>query len=389
MKKSRDVIDRLNKVINESVLGAALIRVLNSQKAEGEKFSSANSEARGVGLKILNMFAALIPAITFVANLGMLIILVLGGHFVISRSMSLGDFAAFNSYVALLIFPILIVGFMSSIISQSQASYDRIRGVLDAKEEVEEGVIKSEILGSIEFRNVDVKYGEKMALKDASFKVEPRTKTAIIGPTAAGKTQILYLLTRLITPTAGTILVDGKPITEYDAPALHKQIGFVFQDSIIFNLTLRENIAFGGEVSEGELDKAIKTAELSDLIAALPEGLGTIISERGSSLSGGQKQRIMLARALALNPKILLLDDFTARVDNKTERKIIANLAENYPDITLVSVTQKIASVEHYDKIILLMEGEVVASGKHAELLTSSPEYAQIYESQKSTSHYE
>ncbi len=389
MKRSREVIDWLNKVINESVLGASLIRVLNSQGYEVDKFVKANTEAKNVGLQILAMFAALIPAITFVANLAMLIILVLGGHFVISGSMSLGDFAAFNSYISLLIFPILVVGIMSSIISQAQASYDRIREVLDKKDDTKVGIIKKELAGHIEFKDVGVKYGEKSVLKNISFEIMPHTKTAIIGPTAAGKTQVLHLLTRLIPTTTGTIKIDDENINDYDPEILHKQIGFVFQDSIIFNLTLRENIAFGGVANEADLEKAIKTSELYDFISLLPEGLDTVISERGSSLSGGQKQRIMLARALALNPRVLLLDDFTARVDNKTEKKIIENLAVNYPNITLVSVTQKISSVEDYDQVILFMEGEVIATGTHQKLLNTSPEYAQIYDSQKSTNHYE
>lgn len=389
MKKSREVIDWLNKVINESVLGSALIRVLNSQGPEFDKFVKANTQAKDVGLQILRIFASLIPVITLVANLAMLVILMLGGHFVISGSMSLGDFAAFNSYIGLLIFPILVVGIMGNAISQAQASYDRIREVLDAKEDESNGTLKKELEGRIEFKEVNVKYGEKFALKDVSFEIEPHTKTAIIGPTAAGKSQALHLLTRLISPTSGAIKIDGQLITEYEASALHKQIGFVFQESVIFNLTLRENIAFGGVASESDLKKAIETAELDDFIATLPGGITTVISERGSSLSGGQKQRIMLARALTLNPKVLLLDDFTARVDNKTEQKIVSNLMANYPTLTLVSVTQKIAAIESYDKIILLMEGEVVASGTHKELLTCSPEYVQIYDSQKSTSNYE
>jgi ATP-binding cassette subfamily B protein len=170
---------------------------------------------------------------------------------------------------------------------------------------------------------------------------------------------------------------------------LHLQVGFVFQDSIIFNLTLRENIAFSKTVKDEDLEKAIRTAELKDFVDSLPEKLDTVVSERGTSLSGGQKQRIMLARALALSPKILLLDDFTARVDSTTERKILENVHRNYPGITLLSVTQKIASVEDYDQIILLMEGEVLAAGTHAQLMGTSPEYVQIYDSQRSTSHYE
>jgi len=157
----------------------------------------------------------------------------------------------------------------------------------------------------------------------------------------------------------------------------------------MFNLTLRENIAFSKTVKDEDLENAVATAELKDFIATLPSGLDTVVSERGTSLSGGQKQRIMLARALALNPRVLLLDDFTARVDSQTERKILENVFLNYPGMTLLSVTQKIASVEDYDQIILLMEGEVLAVGTHRELMETCPEYVQIYDSQRSTSHYE
>lgn len=154
-------------------------------------------------------------------------------------------------------------------------------------------------------------------------------------------------------------------------------------------MSVRENIAFNASVSAADFDRAVRAAELSDFIDALPEGLDTIVAERGGTLSGGQKQRIMLARALALNPKILLLDDFTARVDGQTEQKILANLAREYPQTTVISVTQKIASIEHYEKVLVLMEGELIALGTHAELLTTSPEYVQMYESQKSTNQYE
>jgi ATP-binding cassette subfamily B protein len=157
----------------------------------------------------------------------------------------------------------------------------------------------------------------------------------------------------------------------------------------MFNLTLRENIAFSKTVRDEDLEKAIDTSELKEFVGTLPQGLDTIVSERGTSLSGGQKQRIMLARALALNPRVLLLDDFTARVDTATERKILDNVHRNYPGLTLLSVTQKIAPVEQYDQIVLLMEGEILASGTHAELMDTCPEYVQIYDSQRSTQHYE
>ena len=152
---------------------------------------------------------------------------------------------------------------------------------------------------------------------------------------------------------------------------------------------MRENIAFSGEASEEAIQKAIETAELKEFVDTLPEKLDTVVSERGSNLSGGQKQRIMLARALVLEPKILLLDDFTARIDRKTENKILCNIENNYPEITIVSVTQKIASIKHFEKIVLLMEGEIIAEGTHKELLETCLEYVQVYNSQRSTSHYE
>ncbi|MCK9360946.1 ABC transporter ATP-binding protein/permease [Patescibacteria group bacterium] len=388
-KQAQEVVDRLNKTINESILGAALIRVLNAGKEEDVKFAEVNTQAKNVGISILRMFASMIPLITFLASAATLTILGFGGHLVIAGEMTVGQLAAFNSYVAILIFPIIMIGFMSSLIGRAAASYARIAEVLDAPAAAEGGEEIATLRGDIEMKDVSILVGEKAILKDVSFALSAGTRTAIIGPTAAGKTQLLYALTGLITPTKGVVLYDQRPVTVYDPQSLHSQLGLVFQDSIIFNLTLRENISFGQDISPEYFEKAMETAELSDFVHTLPDGLDTLVSERGTSLSGGQKQRLMLARALALNPKILLLDDFTARVDTNTEHRILANVRKNYPNLTLVSVTQKIASVEDYDRIILLMEGEVLAQGTHAELMSRSPEYVQIFESQRSTNRYE
>ncbi|MDP4256551.1 MAG: ABC transporter ATP-binding protein, partial [Bacteroidota bacterium] len=388
-KTSREIIDWLNKVINESILGAALIRVVNSQTSEYNKFLEANGKALNLGITIVKLFATLIPVIVLSASLASLGILVLGGHFVISGSMTLGTFQAFMSYLAMLIFPILVIGFMSNVIAAATASYNRVTMLLEAPDTRDTGTLTSRLTGRIELKDVSVDYSGKPALRNLSFTLTPSSKTAIIGPTAAGKTQLLYLLTALTKPTTGAIEFDGHAIEEYNKEDFHRQVGFVFQDSIIFNMSIRENIAFSDTVTDESLDLAIRTAELRDFIDGLPEGLNTIVSERGSSLSGGQKQRIMLARALALNPRILLLDDFTSRVDSQTEEKILENVKRNYPGITLLSVTQKISSIREYDQIMLLMEGEMLATGKHEELMGSSPEYVQIYNSQRSTSHYE
>jgi ATP-binding cassette, subfamily B, bacterial len=388
-KKGREVIDWLNKVINESILGSAIIRVLNAQHHEYRKFLAASAEARDVGIGIVTLFATLIPLITLLANLATLVILALGGYQVISGDLSLGDFAAFNSYVALLIFPIIVIGFMSNMIAQASASYERIYQVMDAPETADTGKIDKPLQGHIHFNNVTVKYDGKPALKSVSFSIEPGTRTAIIGPTAAGKSQLLYLLTGLVKPDEGSVEFDGENIDRYNKEYFHNQIGFVFQDSVLFNLSLRENIAFSDTVTDESLQKAIDTAGLKEFMDSLPDRLNTIVSERGTSLSGGQKQRIMLARALALNPKILLLDDFTSRVDPQTEKRILQNVRQNYPGITLVSVTQKISPVKDFDIIVLLMEGELIATGTHKTLRATCPEYIQIYESQKSTSYYE
>jgi ATP-binding cassette subfamily B protein len=388
-KRGQEAIDWLNRVINESILGATLVRILNSQRFEAEKFTAANIESRDIGLAILRIMSAMIPVITLAVNLATIIILLLGGHFVMQGGMTLGDFTAFNSYLALLIFPIILLGFMSNVMAQAGASYMRLSTVLMAPETKKSGTLWPALQGDLAVENVSLAFGDKEALKNVSFSAKRGTKTAVIGPTAAGKTQLLYVLIGLLEPTAGTVTYDSEPLDAYDKEALHRQVGFVFQDSILFNMTLRENIAFSSSVTDQDLEKAIAAAELTDFIGTLPEGLDTLVSERGTTLSGGQKQRVMLARALALNPKVLLLDDFTARVDTTTERAIVRNIHEQYPGITLISVTQKIASVEDYDQILLLMEGELLASGTHAKLMETSPEYVQIYDSQRSTNVYE
>ncbi len=388
-RKTQETIDWLNRIINESILAAALVRLVNSQQYEYEKFLEANTQAKQIGFRIIQLFAGLLPIITFCTNVATLSIVLLGGRFVIDGSMSLGSFTAFNTYLAILIFPILIIGFMSNVIAQASASWGRVAEVLSREEMQDVGTTVADLSGAVEVSGVSLRLGEKQVLNNVSFSLVPGTRNAIVGPTAAGKTQLLYLVAGLRAPSVGSITYDGRAIGTYDKESLHSQVSIVFQDSSVFNLSLRENIAFSASASDDSLQKAIDTAELGDFVASLPEGLDTVVSERGTSLSGGQKQRIMLARALAQNPRVLLLDDFTARVDTATEHKILANVERTYPGITLLSVTQKIASVEHYDQIIVLMEGEVVAQGTHEELLATSPEYVQIYQSQQSTNAYE
>ncbi|MCW5914139.1 MAG: ABC transporter ATP-binding protein [Chitinophagaceae bacterium] len=388
-QKSQGVIDQLNKIINESILASALIRVLNAQLLESQKFITISGKGRDIGISIVKLFSTLIPVIVLTSNLAQFAVLTVGGRYIILGDMTLGEFAAFNSYISILIFPILVIGFTSNIIARASASFRRIRHILDEPDSIDIGTIDTPVKGNITLRNVSLQIKDKYILRDISFDIKERSRTAIIGPTAAGKSQLLNILTGLIKPTAGEILYDGIPESQYKSETILRQTGIVFQGSTIFNLSLRENIAFNKSVTEAELSKAIRTAEIDNFIGTLPEGIDTPISERGTNLSGGQKQRIMLARALSVNPAILILDDFTARVDAATELKIGENLTKNYPDMTIISVTQKIEPVKNYDQIILIMQGELIASGTHEELLKNCPEYMQIHKSQQSLTDIE
>lgn len=430
-QEGQENLEKINAIINESIVGASLVRVLSARAEEIKKFAKTNSTTRDIGLNIVKSISALIPAVVFLANMTTIIIVWFGGQAVIEGEFTIGSFSAFLSYAALFIWPLFVLAFVGPMIGRGLVSIKRINSILDSEVEPDTGTYDGEIKGNIEFDHVTLKYkdeagNERIILKDITFKIEAGTKTAIIGPTAAGKTQIFYLMSGMVPPTEGKILVDGRALTEFKNKSFLSHMGLVFQDSIMFNSSFRDNISFGSDSIDtivgadqsahkapatgadqsaqavpasgadqstlnttDNLQKAIQTAELTDFVAELPKGLDTHISERGTSLSGGQKQRIMLARALAINPQILLLDDFTARVDRTTEATILSNVSKNYPDVTLISITQKIEPIQNYDHIIVVMEGELVASGKHEDLLKNSFEYRQIYESQQSTEQNE
>lgn len=381
------VTDNLNRIISESVAAAGLVRVLNTQESEKNKLTKYNLEAKDVGIKILKGFGIMIPTIGLISSLATLIILYFGGNMLTQGQLSFGDFVAFNTYLSLLIFPILILGFLGSSITSAFVSLNRLTEIVTSSQESLFGNFSQDLKGEIAVQNVKLSFENREVLKGVSLRILPKQRTAILGPTGSGKTQLMYLMSGLIKPTEGQILYDYKPLYEYSQKSFYEQVGVVFQDSVLFNTTIRENVAFKTGISEDNIWKALETAELADYVRTLPEGLETKISERGTNLSGGQKQRLMLARSLAANPKILFLDDFTARVDVGTEARIWQNLQTNYPELTLVVITQKVSTAEKFDNVILLMEGELLASGTHAELVESSIEYLQIVNSQQSTEH--
>ena len=384
--RSQAIIDKLNKTINESIVASALIRIVNAQQIEFQKFNNVSNEAKNVGTAVVNLFSSLIPLIGIIANLSIVAVLFVGGKSIIAGTFTIGEFTAFISYISMLIFPIIVIGFISNLLARAAVSYARISEILYAPNQKPRGTIAKEITGKIAFKDVTLSINNKDILKKISFEIQSHSRTAILGPTAAGKTQIFYLLAGLLSQSSGEILIDGIALQDYSQKSLSDQIGLVFQDSSLFNTTVKENINFKNTANDVNIQKAIETAELSEFIAKLPHGINTIIAERGTSLSGGQKQRITLARALVINPKVLLLDDFTSRVDRDTEQKIFANLKKDYKDITQILITQQISSVMDFDEIILIMEGEILAKGTHQELLKTSVEYKQIFNSQMSVS---
>ena len=383
--RAQGIIDKLNKTINESIIASSLIRIVNSQSIELQKFQIVSGEAKENGLAILKLFSTLIPLISIIANISTVVILLIGGRSIVAGTFTIGGLSAFLSYISMLIFPIIILGFISNILARAGVSYERISQVLDAPIPNLYGYTSRKIDGQIKFKDVCLNLGNKQVLKNISFNIKAHSRTAILGPTAAGKTQILYLLSGLLPPTSGQIFIDNIPLGDYSQKSLSDQIGLVFQDSSIFNTTIMENVNFKNIVDQANIDKAVNSAELGNFIKTLSKGYDTKIAERGNNLSGGQKQRITLARALAINPQILLLDDFTARVDKDTEKKIFANIAKDYPHLTQILITQQISSIIDFDQIILIMEGELLAVGTHKELLKKSEEYQQIYNSQMST----
>lgn len=389
-RQGQENLEKINAMINETIIGAALVRVLDSASTEIKKFFIVNQKSKELGFAVVRNISSLIPIIMLLANITTIIIIWFGGNQVVSGTLTVGNFSAFIAYSAMFIWPLFVLSFVGTSISRGGVSLKRINDVINASVEGETGNHVKDIQGNIEFKNVSLVYKneegeEKTVLKNISFSIGAHTKCAILGPTAAGKTQIFYLLAGLVQPTSGEILIDGVPMNSYLPSELLTHIGLVFQESIIFNTTFRDNIALSNKVNDDSLKVSIDTAELTDLLESLPNGLNTLVSERGTSLSGGQKQRLMLARALAISPDILLLDDFTARVDNTTEARILSNVAMNYPDVTLISITQKVEPIKDYQKIIVIMEGELVAVGTNSELLENSFEYRQILESQIST----
>ena len=383
-QKSQENLTQLNGTLSENINGAMLIRVLSAFNFEKSKYLRDSSESRNLSIAIVKSFSFLLPATTLITNIVTIIFLYYGGRLTTNGELSVGQLTAFISYFALLIAPIFILGFSSQGISQALNSWKRIEPILNANFQSQEGEYVQDIIkGDLEVKNLTLEFGGKKVLDSVNFKIPAGSKTAIIGPTGAGKSQLLNILIGLSQPNTGEVILDGQNIQNWNRSKLLNRLGIVFQESLIFNTSFHKNIKLDRELTQIEIEKAIETADLQNYVIDNQAHINSKIDEKGANLSGGQKQRLTLARALAGSPDLLLLDDFTARVDSETENRIKQSINSNYPNTQIIQVTQKISAIQDYDNIIVIMEGQILGQGTHTELMQSTPEYKQIFESQQ------
>ncbi len=386
--KVQQKLSALNTVLQENLAGIKVIKAFTREKEQQAKFRVAADATMNQAIAISRLFTFLFPLVFLIANLGQAAILYVGGKQIISGLLTLGEWQEFSLYLVYLFFPVAQFGFIITQMGQAAASAERIFEILDAKSDIVDSPNAKtlpEVKGEVKFENVTFRYfgGGEPVLNKVSFTAEPGETIALLGATGSGKTSIINLLPRFYDPTEGRITIDGYDLREVTLDSLRSQIGIVLQETTLFGGTIRENIAFGKpDATLEEIQAAAKAAAAHDFIMSFPDGYDTHVGERGTTLSGGQKQRIAIARALLLNPHILILDDSTSSVDLATEAQIQAALEKLMKGRTSFVIAQRISTVMNADKILVLDKGAIVAQGRHADLMENEPIYAEIYNSQ-------
>jgi ATP-binding cassette, subfamily B, multidrug efflux pump len=383
-------LDRLNTVLQENIAGARLVKAFVRADHEGQRFDAANEDLTMRNVKVMTFMSTMSPVLTFLVNIGIVLVVYSGGMRVIQGSMTDGQIVAFINYLSTTMGPLLMMTMLANTWANGIASAGRINEVLDTEPEVQDiagaGELPESAKASVVFNNVSFHYNgssETTVLDQIYLAAEPGKTIAILGATGAGKSSLINLIPRFYDPTHGGVEIDGVDIRTVKQDSLLSQVGIVPQETILFSGSVRDNIRYGKpDATEAEVIAAAKAAQAHDFILQLPQGYDTHIEERGVNLSGGQKQRIAIARAIILKPKILIMDDSTSSVDVETETKIQDALQEMMADRTSFVVAQRISTVLRADKIIVIDMGKIAAQGTHAELMVSSPIYQEIYESQ-------
>lgn len=390
MRKS---FGKLNTNVQENISGIQTVKSLSREAFQTEKFNVSNSDYKELNIKTANIWAKYFPLMEFLGNICVIALLGYGGYLVMNEQLSYGELVAFYSLVGYILWPIMSLGFTINMFSQAKASGERLLEILDADEKIVDcsNALESETFeGKVTFKDVTLRYAddENAALKRINFTAKPGEVIGLIGSTGSGKTSITQLITRFYEPVSGEVLIDDKKVDQYSLRSLRNNIGFVLQESFLFSSTIKANISYGRpDATMEEIIDAAKRAQAHHFIMELPDGYDTMLGERGMGLSGGQKQRIAIARAICLNPSILILDDATSAVDMDTEFQIQQALREVMAGRTTFIIAHRISSLKHANEILVLENGKIAERGTHEALLSNNGSYQRIYEIQYKDRH--
>ncbi len=373
--------------VQENLSGVRVVRAYVQETSELAHFEKLNQSYIGENLRLAKISGLFNPLLTTLVGFSFLLVLWFGGMRLSEHKISLGSFVMFNTYMGTLVWPLIAMGWVANLMERGRASLGRVRGLLEEQPKIaapeKPRPIPSPLRGEIEFRNASVRYGERLALENVTMRIPAGMTVAIVGHTGSGKSTLAHLVPRLLDPSTGVVMLDGIDLREFSPEEVRRQIGYVPQETFLFSATLGQNIAFGvKDASEDDIWRAARIAGLAPDIEGFPEGMKTIVGERGITLSGGQKQRTAIARAVLRNPRILILDDALASVDTATEERILSELSSVMRGRTTILISHRVSTIRNADRIFVIEHGEVVAEGSHAELLARGGYYADLYEKQ-------
>jgi ATP-binding cassette subfamily B multidrug efflux pump len=373
--------------VQENLSGVRVVRAYVQERAELAHFETLNQGYIGENLRLAKISGLFNPLLTTLVGFSFLLVLWFGGVRLVAHKISFGSFVMFNTYMGTLVWPLIAMGWVANLMERGRASLSRVRGLLEERPKIaapdKPRAIPTPLRGEIEFRDASVHYGDRQALENVTMRIPAGMTVAIVGHTGSGKSTLAHLVPRLLDPSSGVVTLDGIDVREFSPEELRRQIGYVPQETFLFSATLGENIAFGvKDAPESEIRRAVEIAGLAPDIEGFPDGLKTVVGERGITLSGGQKQRAAIARAVLRNPSILILDDALASVDTATEERILTELSSVMHGRTTILISHRVSTIRNADRIFVIEHGEVVAEGSHAELLERGGYYADLYEKQ-------